>query len=212
MGGSFGGVIAYEVACQLIAKGEKIGLLAVFDSYIDIVNNKKSLPLYKWLPRLLLRKLVRLSSKINRIYYIFQLGSTEFLMRIERRLQNIISRNRPNLPDLETAAYYPHGGHGGDMSAHNAIHQVYEPNSYLGKIIFFKATQRWKFLEEDLFPSYEIDPPEIGWKKLVTGELEICKVPGDHSSIYHEPYCRIVGKQLNLSIMRELKNLEKTDL
>ena len=192
MGASFGGVIAYEVANQLISQGQKIALLAVFDTYIDIQKNKRLLPIHQWFFKLL-------GQKLNRFHSLLQLGLTEWLDRLKWQVQD--KHHKLKNKDL-SSPYFPHQGR---EVAYSALHQVYVPKAYSGRVTFFKAMQGFPSLH-DKKCMYEIDPPEVGWRKLVTGDLEIHVVPGDHSSMYAEPHIQILAEKLRYCINKALNN------
>jgi thioesterase domain-containing protein len=64
MGLSLGGAIAYEIAQQLMADGQQIGLLALFDTYIEPREQKRA--------------------SISQVCFrIWKLGITEFLYRLK---------------------------------------------------------------------------------------------------------------------------------
>ncbi|MCC6655645.1 MAG: amino acid adenylation domain-containing protein [Flavobacteriales bacterium] len=61
-GYSFGGIVAFEMACQLTSEGEEVPLLALFDSYApaeSVSLIKKEEKLHEPLKRLVMRRLIR---------------------------------------------------------------------------------------------------------------------------------------------------------
>jgi aspartate racemase len=69
--------------------------------------------------------------------------------------------------------------------------QTYPRKPYSGKVTLFKATDivlgdRYEFAE----------PPEIGWRKLITGSLKIHQIPGSHGGILEEPNVQVLAEKL----------------
>ena len=59
----------------------------------------------------------------------------------------------------------------------------YHPASYIGRVVFFKATER---------PPGHAWDYSLSWSHLLTGEFEVHEVPGDHRSIFHEPNVEVL--------------------
>jgi len=160
MGMSTGGVVAYEMAQQLVAQGQQIGLLALFDSYIE---NRRLLPLHQRLSNLL------------------RLSPAELLKKAKNDLETRFRRFRYG------TQYQPHIFLPEPVIS---LMKAYTPKTYSGRVILFKA------MMYDSSVIYSSEPPEIGWRKFVDGELEIHEVPGAHISILQEPYVQVVAEKL----------------
>jgi aspartate racemase len=110
MGLSFGGLIAYEMAQQLVAQGQQIGLLALFDTYIE--NSQKLLPLHQRLSNLL------------------RLSPAEFLKKAKNVLKTKFrsfrygTQYRPHIYIPEPVI---------------SLMKAYTPKTYSGRVILFKA-------------------------------------------------------------------------
>jgi aspartate racemase len=83
-----------------------------------------------------------------------------------------------------------------------ATAKAYTPKAYSGRVNLFKAM--------DVFSSinYQINPPEIGWRKLVNGELEIYEVPGTHMGILEEPNVQVLAEKLRVCMDKALGDFE----
>jgi len=112
LGLSFGGVIAFEMARQLAAQGQEVGMLALIDSYISRV--KRRLPL-----RLMAANFMKL-------------GPAEFVRRVKVRSQEMRERS-------QKAPYEPHIHH--PWGVQDTLGDTYHPGTYAGKVIFFKALE-----------------------------------------------------------------------
>ncbi len=176
MGYSYGGLVAYEMAQQLVAKGEKIALLVLINSFLKI--KKIYFPLNKiinnilqmGLPRLIKSNKIRLKNAFNN--YI----KTWYIQESDLHLYN---------PHLYTPAPL--------RQSMNS----YIPKPYSGRVIFLKATELDPLLENF---NYTHEYPDVAWKKLLS-DLVIYEIPGDHSKILQEPYVEILSQKLSDLLM-----------
>jgi thioesterase domain-containing protein/acyl carrier protein len=109
-GFSFGGVIAYEMACQLLANGHRVNLVALLDTYLDW--EKQLLPL---------RRI---------IYKFFRQSPRQFLTRVKSKMTGLSTSYKYGTdfwPHIYTAAP--------NVSCRNS----YQPKSYPGRVILFQA-------------------------------------------------------------------------
>jgi thioesterase domain-containing protein len=183
MGLSAGGTIAYEMAQQLIAQGEQVELLVLFDTAIpEEKSSKKLLPLSQVLANL------------------WHLGLEELLLRakstVNSRMQSwLIRSNLAPSPDL---TYYPYRDTDEPMYL---LLQDYRPQTYSGRVLLFKALNLTKVSAT----SY-IDPPDVRFRKLVAGKLEVVEVPGSHTGILVEPHAQLLAEKLRADIDRFLED------
>ena len=190
-GHSFGGSITYEIACQLAALGETMGVVGLFDTYQDNVaagdellqatryRKSKSLML-----KLLAGHIYRLIVGKNRIGYFSEKKNVLFF-----RIRNKLTRSRYRL------AYKLHSKYGWAMPPQlNDVKEAnwiasdhFRPTDYSGTVVLFRALDRIK-----------TDPPDSSrvWKRLVGKGLLIKEVPGDHNSILNEPGAQILAEHL----------------
>ncbi|MCC6937274.1 MAG: amino acid adenylation domain-containing protein [Flavobacteriales bacterium] len=69
-GYSFGGIVAYEMACQLMEAGDEVPMLALFDTYAPTLYlelTKEEQRVYDPLKRVIMRRLVKLEQRRGRI-------------------------------------------------------------------------------------------------------------------------------------------------
>ena len=191
-GRSLGGIIAYEMACQLKAQGQEVALLALLDSYpvghnklssdagalksraVRIirrarthVSNLRSLPLAK--------KLSYVRSKAG--FGVLRLKSMAWRM-IYRSYDNL-GRDLPRLlRDVEEFNW---------LAARNYVPQVYD-----GQVTLFWASS-------DLRASYDL---VSGWNILAQRGMELHEIPGNHLNIIKEPHVTVLAKKLNECLQR----------
>lgn len=176
LGFSFGGLVAYEIAQQLTAAGEEVGMVGMLDTrqphLLRGVPGRGSI--YKQVFFRLKIAYLRTKRRKGRLKYLWQ--------RVNARLQR---RN------------YMHAAAKGDGQVASAVRDVREINfaagvayvvkPYAGSVTLFKA-------EPDI---HEAELPEdLDWKRFVQGELEIKHLPGDHGRILFEPGLSAMAKEL----------------
>lgn len=170
MGLSNGGKIAYEMAQQLIAQGQLVALLTLFDTFL-IEGTIKRYPL----PQRLFNRLLLIFD------YIWRLGLLEVVRRVKIRIKIkfriLISQYLPKI-DIPKPQL--------------SVNDKYLPKPYLGRLLYFRATNS--------YPDFNINFPEEEFRELVKGELEICHVPSGHNSILEEPHVQILAEKLRYYI------------
>jgi thioesterase domain-containing protein/acyl carrier protein len=213
---SGGGIIAFEMSQQLVAQGEKVALLALFDSYNPeylrarcIADDKyrtenfsitrsilERLGWYWQLQNQLKRGLRVLShfselSPQEKSSYLLE-QTNKFKQKTQHQLELIAYKLDPrpgrSLPYLMREAAI--------TNTYNKVVFSYTPKVYPGKVTLFRAS-------ESVFISSEGgDSDELGWDKVAAGGLEIHKVPGDHASLVAEPNVRVLAAKLKACIDR----------
>lgn len=180
-GNSMGGTIAFEMAQLLHAQGQKVALLVMFDTFgLDCF------------PRLSFRRQ-------HYWKYLVQLGISKYLLNevkelLQRKLQEIIGKlylglNRPLPQYLRNELV---------AEANMQAKRGYKAQVYPNRVTLLRASQPASFLKLYLPTSndwYNRDP-QHGWGKVVEGGLEIHDVPGDHFSIFEEPYVQVLAEKL----------------
>lgn len=187
-GESFGGLVAFEMAQQLHLQGEKVPLVALFDT--DAPDGLKKLP---WAKRVSLH-----------LRNLLQKGPTYALEKVggridssKYRLVSIISRIYGK---FDHSAGRPLPGYLQKVATRDVRQQVrdqairnYVPHPYPGKVLLFRAMNRSEF------EAYYTDT-QWGWGSLVAGELEVHHVPGDHLGIIKEPHVQVLAAKLRACI------------
>lgn len=135
-GYSFGGLVAYEMACLLHQQGDEVAFLALFDTICPTSP----------------KRLYTLTERLVRNWN----AETEFPKRVARVLRR--AKNKvapaPSLPEPETNG----NGRAHDLGkAHEASHESFRPRPYPGKVTLFKA------LADDEIFKY---PDDYGWACL----------------------------------------------
>lgn len=185
-GRSLGGMIAFEMAQQLKAQGQTIGLLALLDTYpsgyAKLFQNEKMLraALRRGLKRTKAHLLNLQSLSVNRgVGYLInkaRFAPRKMKRQVWRRIyQSYENFGRP-LPQMLK-----------DIKEINSLAvREYVPQVYDGKVTLFWAS-------EDMRTS--IDMVE-GWRVLAGGGIEVHEIPGSHLDIVKEPHVQELAAKL----------------
>ncbi|HEY6376807.1 MAG TPA: amino acid adenylation domain-containing protein, partial [Edaphobacter sp.] len=189
-GGSYGGIVAFEMAQQLYAQGAEPALLVLFDTSapgsVQRVGTTEKLRGFGQRLRdqgvpYLVRKAV--------------LKGDDWRQRLVKRGRDVAS--------------YCHRLAGSDLPVRLRYYQVQEAHlrtmaryniqKYPGKITLMRAVERG-YLGMELLGTRE--DPVLGWGALAGGGLEIHDVPGEHGNVLNEPHVRTVAEALETILPR----------
>jgi thioesterase domain-containing protein len=185
-GYSYGGLMAFEVACLLTELGEKVDLLAVLDSgpgrrgleppsgdrWRRLSGIAANLPF--WMREEFLQFSAsqfagRAARKLRRFYRLMASGGRA---RIE--LDDLFNANHIQSPDREL------------MRAALVAFYDYVPRPYTGKLTLFRAKAR---------PLLSGSSRDLGWDRFAE-MLEVRQTNGRHGSILHPPHVGELARQL----------------
>jgi FkbH-like protein len=181
-GSSLGGWVAFEMARQLTAAAQSVGLIAMFDTAV---------------PGPLLTKGVR-SDWQKRMYRftlhwrnVMVLDRGERLSYVREKARRIAERikSRGHLP--ETIRRVQEAGH---WAANGHV-----PGEYSGDITLFRATEQ---------PPWIVSDRTLGWENLVKGEIQIYDTPGHHADLVRNPRARVLGQQLDDALAKARARFE----
>lgn len=189
-GFSFGGLVAFEMAQQLVRQGHEVALVALLDTFSPYCFQQVSLPDKR------LRHLK--NTQQLGLKYACKLVGKHIQRSWQRRLNRLtiqycVRRGKPLPYKLQEACVG-----GGIAQAEN----TYVPQVYPGKLTLFRASeppQEWNFNARNkpsLDDWYNRDP-NYGWRELAGGGLEIFDVPGDHNLMLKEPNIKILAAKLS---------------
>ncbi|MBD2528165.1 amino acid adenylation domain-containing protein [Nostoc flagelliforme FACHB-838] len=183
-GYSSGGIIAYEMARQLVKQGKKVDLLVLFDTYG--LRNIESVPLQK--PKLYhWKSLLAIASN----YVIKQVqGNTE---RVKYQIKEILWRLVFYF-HLTFARPLPYSNR--KFMVEEATRQAlrkYVLQVYSGQVTVFRT-------EDGLVVGQREADSKMGWGKLALGGVDIYDISGIHNSIFKEPHVRSVSEKMKACI------------
>ena len=188
----FWAIVALEMAHQLTKQGEEVSLLFLVEpSNIGLPNHLQQDTSYK--SRVLHhgRNLSRLSN-IEKLAYLRKRTFDKIKSKTNYKHITFVTKIIICSFYIRLGRPLPHAFRNFYLYIYNAtkalksyIHRVYN-----GKAVIFCADRK-------ISRDYE------EWNSLITGGIEIHKVPGaGHNDILHEPYVGIWAKQLNASLKK----------
>jgi aspartate racemase len=180
---SFGGIVAFEVAQQLAARGQETRFVFMFDAMLPSA--------YK--PVSLYQRLRFHSKKVAQqgLGYIINLiidRTRELVDRITLLASNKISQYFKQKEQKQSSCTVDY------LMMDKWINEAeaaYVPKPYHGKVIMFRA------MDSEERESANLDP-DLGWKPYLKDGMTIYDVPGDHLGILQEPNVGEIGNRLKL--------------
>jgi thioesterase domain-containing protein len=185
------GIVAYELARRLRARGEEVALVALFDAwsplYAKYLKSVRGLPSNLAMRFHRLRYHVRTAAKLSFLgfcaYGLERVASFRDQLRLKlwrlwyRRL------NRPAGPAVR------HSGQFKNLAA-----SEYNPKPLDAPVVLFRA---------EMFQGCPIVDPQWGWGELARGGLQVHDLVGDHGAmLFQEPHLArladILAKYLNV--------------
>jgi acyl transferase domain-containing protein/thioesterase domain-containing protein/acyl carrier protein len=183
----FGGLVAFEMAQQLLAQAQLVALLALFDTYAPGPRRALSNP------ALLFYKICRFAQRAHHYTEnVFLLQPQERLSYVlekaqeARRRLKIRSKRRVGTLLRGISGSLPAALQGIEAANIQAI-RTYVPHSYPGRLTLFPASKQPAGLDYG---------PDMGWAGLAAGGVEVHEVPGYYGSIVLEPRVRILADRL----------------
>ncbi|MBW4560438.1 MAG: amino acid adenylation domain-containing protein [Mojavia pulchra JT2-VF2] len=185
-GYSFGGNVAFEMAQQLHRQGQQVALLVMFDSCRPGYDVR--LPFVK-----------RLAQHLNNL---LQLGPDYLWQRTQvwrkwsqHLLKSIIySFKQKSQRYLNVQSYlWDTDRHLEITDANVAAISKYTFQPYPGRAVLFRTDDQLRVNAVGI--QYD---PQFGWGDIVTGGLDIHRIPGSHFSLLNEPYVQVVAEKLKL--------------
>lgn len=182
-GYSFGGIVAFEVAQQITAQGEEVGLLGLFDTiewhYGDKVDQTRRPG-----ERLLVLKehLQNLIDSEERGAFLATIVSDKFAVFKSKLLRFLGWAVRQKIGSIE------------EINSFAAA--AYYPRAYPGKVTLFRSAHRTSYQGSDDF---------LGWGDLAKGGVELHHVLATHFNILQEPVVRLLAEKLKTCLDRELR-------
>ncbi|MDB6111552.1 MAG: hypothetical protein JWR69_3302, partial [Pedosphaera sp.] len=192
----FGGNVAYEMARQLEAQGEKVAFLAVLNCAPP--NSSYGKP--NWSPAFVFRFLQNFAYLIARSLKWGPQQRKEFLRwkaaLLKRRAARMLNLSREAARQLDVDDMVDLSSFPEEQRQLWEIHiralLKYIPKPYGGRVSLFRSHGH------PMFCSYD---PKYGWGELA-GEVEVHEVPGAHESILEEPHVRVLAEGIKKSVLR----------
>lgn len=175
-GYSFGGVAAFEMACQLRAAGESVAFLGMFDS--DRPNSPLDLATR-----------LRLHAEL-----LWKASPRDKIRHLQRKAQAVLRRLRKRPAQAALQPQESSAENFRDVRAANfRAYHGYHSGVYAGKITLFRASKMGES---------GIRKPGLGWIGKAEGGVESHWVPGDHIDVLYEPNVQVSARKLTECLER----------
>ena len=174
-GWSFGGLVAFEMAQQLQAQGQKVSFLGLLDTGFPSLNWEKFqeddaallIDLFGGNLPLSLDDLQQLKPDEQLIY----------LIELAKQV-NLIPPN-PGIDRLRPILQVCKNNY---RASHSYVAQPYQ-----GRVTFFQACEGVTEVSQDLAQR---------WRQLASEEIELCHVPGNHYTMFKTPHVQVLAELL----------------
>jgi thioesterase domain-containing protein/acyl carrier protein len=179
-GWSMGGVVAFEMAQQLHAQGQRVALLALLDGRIPTAD--ETFPEEDYEAVLLVERYFGISfgpmeslaqlPKDEQLAFMLEQAKSAGLVPVEldvaeaRRFVELLKS------DLRATQHY-------------ALHP------YPGRVTLFKASEELAGASPD---------PTLGWSEWANAGVEVHLVPGNHANLVYEPHVEVLAEKLSACI------------
>jgi amino acid adenylation domain-containing protein len=193
-GWSFGGLTAFEMARQLRARGETVGLLALLDTGSpDFVRQMSDPDDDAALLGIIARELnVRVRDADLR-----RLSLEEKFQFVAERMKDV------GLHWVDSESFLARQL--AIFKSRNRVINQYYPSPYDGTITFFRASR--EYVEDPSRPEITRDPTR-GFEALTTQPIDLHIIPGNHHQIAHEPGVQALAAALSGSMNKALRALD----
>ncbi|HEY0632080.1 MAG TPA: non-ribosomal peptide synthetase [Thermoleophilaceae bacterium] len=172
-GHSLGGVVAYEMARRLVARGDEVEWLGMIDSDLhhSTLTRAERLRWLAWKAGDLAR-----AARANPRDRIPR-WTRKVALRLAPRAPLEIPQRESTLPPLmrrlEDAGW--------------AAFDAYRPEPYAGAATFFRVEQ----------PREDMGDPLPVWRRVVRGGLTVVNTPGSHADVVAEPNVRVLAERVS---------------
>jgi thioesterase domain-containing protein/acyl carrier protein len=193
-GYSWGGIMAFEIACILTELGEKVDLLAVIDVGPQSAKKPKFWNRLSYLAHVLHNLPLWVRDEILDFSAMNLINSGMRNLRRIRRQVASFGRARIELDDVLDASRIPSQNRE-LMNVMFAAFRDYIPRTYAGKLTLLRAKTR---------PLLSGRPSDLGWQALVD-DIVIHQLNGNHLTILHRPNVTVLSKRLS-QLLAGLRN------
>ncbi|WP_372752961.1 thioesterase domain-containing protein, partial [Mariniflexile sp.] len=175
-GYSFGGIIAYEMAKQMLAQNKKITMLGMLDTYAN--------PIFSYTPSLK-RKLVALQHRFKSNIY-----ATKHLFSNSEAFKTRLNAQKQKVSNLIL----------GLKNGKEKHHQLRYHQPYRLDKMNRLAISRYKLTPIDMQINlfrvekqgyYMQDPVLLGWEGFALKGVKVHEIPGDHNYLFSPPNDKI---------------------
>jgi thioesterase domain-containing protein/acyl carrier protein len=179
IGYSFGGRLAFEMACQLVASGRPVAFLGLFDAYGPRYPRRRRLP----------------SRVVEHLAILARLDNGARGTYLRDLRNRWVDRLRGRRAQAQAAALCPDPREvpayiRADYSYCRRLSIHYEHGVYPGRLTLFRAS-----IEPYHF-GIDFGDPRLGWRGFAAQGIRVVRVPGDHHTMLEEPNVSALARAL----------------
>lgn len=175
-GYSAGGIVSFEMSRRLTQNGERVGLLALIDSYSPTLPRRS----FGERSRIHFRRLANEGPR----YIAGTLGRRAIYIK-----DNVVRLGTRALKGFQSDRLrYRHV-----QDAWMLAQDAYDPPPWDGQATLFRAREVFRWITSG---TSLIDDEYHGWSRYITGGIDVQPCPGDHSSMCREPNVQVLAAKL----------------
>lgn len=181
-GQSFGGIIAFEMAQQLVGQGEEVATVILLDTYgygtFERITFRKE-HYWSYLLRLKNGRMLLKESE----FFLKQMA-LKIYGTIHYSWGRVLSQKRRSAIIREA-----------NMKARNN----YTPRVYPGRLVLLRSSEPPRATLPDMATAedWQKRDPQQGWGPWAAAGLSIYDVPGNHDTMFNPPHVQILAERLN---------------
>ncbi len=201
-----GGVLAFEIACQLQAEGESVPLVAIIDAinpqgigdnYVSVNQDRRK------------SFIQALNLQENSAVTIFKTAFTKIINLISYEVSSKTKKLTDNLRvkllryccdhNLPIPQFCQNIPHRTIYTYAEADYIKAKSSRYQGKLTLWRATEKQDLSNpaiDDTPAIWEVTDPLLGWANLATEGVDAHDIPGGHSSMLQNPNVKVIAEKL----------------
>ena len=180
-----GGMVAYQMARLLHQVDDEVALLALFDTYNPAEAGKTSRASALWQrAKFHASNLRRLPLRELRSYLAEKLRVAK-----DGELTNLLGVDGPSGNERFPSNGSSANGSVGDphlQQINDRATELFQPEPYSGSVVLFKPQVNYSFMSD----------PNMGWGKLVMGNLDVVELPVNPHAMLVEPFVKHLAEAL----------------
>jgi thioesterase domain-containing protein len=199
-GYSMGGLVAFEMARQLLAQGADVRILALIDTPAQLAPPPDTVDDETLSARDLLTMATIIGRRLDR-----DLGLSEEELEplaADKRIARVIDALRAHAvvpPEVDVAMF---GELVASVKSNDAAQRRYRPGRYDGELDLLRAATSSPAITADAGALY--DDPGFGWSDVCSLPVTVATSPGAHLQLLESPYVEGVGAWLQERLDRRL--------
>jgi thioesterase domain-containing protein/acyl carrier protein len=192
-----GGLVAFEMAQQLVAEGERVPFLAMISSSTPAYLKSTS-PSLTVFHRLIYRFFERIQLEFSNLVVLDLRAKIAYVkQRFEKLVSFLLVRAEGVTHSLLSRLGLKMDWHSFEYDFQNLIDAMdkaymrYSPGIYPGRLTLFRVSKQTRRVPFD---------PILGWRGLAEGGIQDCEVFGYHKNILKQPNVRGLAEKLHYFI------------